>query len=111
MNGDPSSPVNGLHISGPAGLRLTATGPLVIIILIMIAGFGSLGYLLHRGFDVIADDSRHRMAEHTAILGAQNDLACILAMEQSARPAAILDPKGICHYARMLYRTTPDRTR
>lgn len=100
---------NGISLSG-WGATLKASGRDVVLFLLILA----LGVVVYHGFErldmrmVQSDmaglvEMRARMSEHQAILMAQNDLACVLAMPQEDRPAALLDPKGICHYVTTVY--------
>jgi hypothetical protein len=99
-----TDPSNGLSFVAPGGFRISATGPLVVIILLLALGFGAIAYILRDGFQLLDEDRRRRLAEHQAILTAQNELACVLALPQEARPAALLDGRGICHYATTMFR-------
>ena len=94
---------NGLSLSGWWG-TVKAHGRDVVLILLLFAGFGLIWTTLRDRFAVLAGDRDHRTAEHLKILAAQNELACVLVMPQEARPEALSDPQGICHYVTMIYR-------
>ena len=96
---DPESRPNGISLSG-WGATLRASGREVVLLLVILA----LGIITYRGFERLGNDRTGRMAEHRAIITAQNELACILAIPQEARPPAIMDPMGICHYVTTVYR-------
>jgi hypothetical protein len=103
---EPNGPGNGIHISG-WGASLRASGRDVVLIVVILSGFGGMGYIMHQGFAnvtasaaALVADAKARADEHRAIVDAQLELACVLTLDQPARGAALMDPKGICHYAR-----------
>lgn len=109
--GDPTRPPgnglgNGLSLSA-WGATLKAHGRDVILIVILIAGFGTIALLLRDAGLLFAGETQRRMAEHQSIVTAQNELACVLALPQDDRPPALTDPQGICHYVTTIYRFQP----
>lgn len=103
-NGFGNGESGGLRLSGPGGFTLSATGPIVIIILLLIAGFGGLAWILHEGFREIAIARESVFQEHQSIRDGQLELACTLALPPEARVDALADPRGFCHFASMIYR-------
>lgn len=110
-----------LSVSG-WGARLTATGSLVVILIVLVAGFSSLGIITYRGFlmmsatitrmnELHVEANLDRTREHDKLQGMQNELACILAMDVGDRLESLRDPQGICHYARTIYALSPGFSR
>jgi len=94
---------NGFSLSY-LGATFKASGRDVMLLLILLVGFSSIGWIMVRGFGGLEQDRRERLLEHRTIITAQNELACILAIPQDDRPPALSDPQGICHYVTTVYR-------
>jgi hypothetical protein len=96
-NGGLPDDLNGsLRASGPGGFAVQARGPLVVVLLVLLVGFITLGAILRT-------DGAMRQDEHRALLSAQRDLGCILALPQEVRPDSLRDPEGVCHYVVSMY--------
>ena len=93
---------NGFTLSG-WGAKLQVNGRDVTLFVLLIAGFGSLGWVTYSGFERMLNGQADRMAEHHAIVSAQDNTACTISLPQEARLDAIRDPGGACHYARLIY--------
>lgn len=97
---------NGLSLSA-WGATLRASGRDVVLLVVLLSGFVALGTIMFRGFDGLAMDRRERTAEHLAIVTAQSELACMLAVPAEPREGrleAAMDPRGACHYVTTVYR-------
>jgi hypothetical protein len=108
---------NGVTLSG-WGATLRASGQQVVQILVLIAGFAGLAVVMSRGFDAleraqgaVLDRLAASAAEHQAVVATNRDLACTLALPQEARPGAIADPQGVCHYVMVIYLSEGRRPR
>jgi hypothetical protein len=98
-----SDPGNGLSVSGPGGFGLRATGRDVVLLLVLIAGFVGLGYVI----DTRLTPLSMAQQEHAQLLGVNRDLVCMLALPTEVREAAARSG-DVCRY---LMLRSPDERR
>lgn len=92
---------DGIKISTPGGWGLAASGRDVILLIAIICGFVSVCWIMANGFRDINQAFRETRSDHVAIQRANQDLVCVLALDQGYRLDAVRSG-NVCQYAMAL---------
>lgn len=94
LKGNAGNGGNGNSISG---WGLKATGSIVVLVIVIVAGFAGLGAIMRDGFSSMASALKLGTEEHARIQRSYSELVCLLALPQESRVYAV-QSRDVCQF-------------